>query len=331
MTQDADYVTNDLYPHSARPGGRLRPDRRSRSPPARPRRPRPAPSPTWPPRPIMGPTGTVRWGSAVPGHDRSSEPRAGRCRPVPGLLRPDRPDRLAQRRHLPGPDDDLRASPPVPSQPISQTLDAPDPIALRRVARQRRLRPDRGDHRSGERLQRVAQEQRRYRSRPRSSSDCPGNATTVPTTQAAGTLPSVETVAQQAQTKAKVAAAQKHAAKSPRRPRAAHPPRSCTGKPAQDQLASSTRRVSLGKEITKLPHQVYERDQAVDLIRPRPGLGRAGPSHSRDAGSANPGRPQRREFRSRRHSTDFPSGRATRIIQASSVELSVFRIPSPET
>ena len=108
MTQDSNYVTNDLYPNSPTQGvgydqtsmtittsttstattGSL-PDLAASS--------------------IMGPTGTIRWGSVGPGQHRRPEPRPGGRRPVPGVLRPHRPDRVDHRRHLPGPDHDLRA------------------------------------------------------------------------------------------------------------------------------------------------------------------------------------------------------------------------------
>lgn len=85
----------------------------------------------------------------------------------------------------------------------------------------------------------------------------PGNATTVPTQAAAGTLPSVSAVAQRDQAAAKAAAALKQAA----RVRAAHPARATRTVKLHRHAAPQTnsivnKGVSLATEITKLPHQI---------------------------------------------------------------------------
>ena len=79
MTQDADYVTNDLIPTSpTRESDSTR--RRSRSPPARPRRPRSVRS-----RPgrLVGPglEADVELGLRLPGHHRRPKPGTGAAGP----------------------------------------------------------------------------------------------------------------------------------------------------------------------------------------------------------------------------------------------------------
>ena len=83
----------------------------------------------------------------------------------------------------------------------------------------------------------------------------PGTATTVPTQTAAGALPSVETVAQQAQAAAKAAAAAKHAAKV-HATRAVQPARKLHRHAAPKTNSIVNKGVSLATEITKLPHQI---------------------------------------------------------------------------
>jgi CARDB len=83
----------------------------------------------------------------------------------------------------------------------------------------------------------------------------PGNATTVPTQAAAGALPSVESVAQRDQAAAKAAAALKRTAKV----RAVH--RSQATRKLHRHAAPKTNSIldkgaSLASEITKLPHQI---------------------------------------------------------------------------
>ncbi len=84
----------------------------------------------------------------------------------------------------------------------------------------------------------------------------PGNATTVPTTAAAGTLPTIQELALQSQNKAKVAAARALAAK-----KAAKHPLAATAKlhrnAGKGGLNIAKASVSVGEEITKLPTQVF--------------------------------------------------------------------------
>jgi hypothetical protein len=84
----------------------------------------------------------------------------------------------------------------------------------------------------------------------------PGAPTTVPTTAAAGSVPSVAAVAQKDQAALKAAAALKRAARIQARAR------QNTGKklhrkqpPKTNSLVDKT--ISLGTELTKLPHQVF--------------------------------------------------------------------------
>jgi hypothetical protein len=85
----------------------------------------------------------------------------------------------------------------------------------------------------------------------------PGNATTVPTTQAAGTLPTIQQLATKSANKAKVASAEKVAAKVAARI-ASKPPKKLHRKVGKGGLNVAKASVSVGEEITKLPTQVYD-------------------------------------------------------------------------
>jgi hypothetical protein len=85
----------------------------------------------------------------------------------------------------------------------------------------------------------------------------PGNATTVPTTQAAGTLPTIQQLAIKSQNKAKVAAAEKVAAKVAARA-ATKPAKKLHRKVGKGGLNIAKSSLSVGEEITKLPTQVYD-------------------------------------------------------------------------
>jgi len=85
----------------------------------------------------------------------------------------------------------------------------------------------------------------------------PGNATTVPTTQAAGTLPSIQALAAQSQNKAKVAAAEKLAAKAAAR-NAQRPAQKLHRKVGKGGLNITKASISVAKELTKLPTQVFD-------------------------------------------------------------------------
>jgi ribosomal protein L31E len=84
----------------------------------------------------------------------------------------------------------------------------------------------------------------------------PGNATTVPTTKAAGTLPTIQQLATKSENKAKVAAAEKLAAKVAART-ATKPPKKLHRKIGKGGLNIAKSSLSVGEEITKLPSQVY--------------------------------------------------------------------------
>jgi hypothetical protein len=83
----------------------------------------------------------------------------------------------------------------------------------------------------------------------------PGNATTVPTGAAVGTLPSVQSVAQRAQAAARAKAALQHAAKVQAR-RASQPPKKLRRREPPSSNSVLSKAISLGTELTKLPHQV---------------------------------------------------------------------------
>ncbi len=83
----------------------------------------------------------------------------------------------------------------------------------------------------------------------------PGNQTTVPTNPAAGSLPSVAQVAQQDQNAIKAKRALQHAAIVHAK-RAAKPPKKLRRRPAPNSNSLVDKTVSLATEVTKLPHQI---------------------------------------------------------------------------
>jgi hypothetical protein len=83
----------------------------------------------------------------------------------------------------------------------------------------------------------------------------PGNATTVPTRTAAGSLPSVESVAQAAQAAAKRRAAVQHAAKV-NAAMSARPAKKLHRRPPPKSDSVVTKGVNLATELYKLPHQI---------------------------------------------------------------------------
>ncbi len=85
----------------------------------------------------------------------------------------------------------------------------------------------------------------------------PGNATTVPTTKAAGTLPSIQALAVQSQNKAKVAAAERQDARIAANA-ATKPPKKLHRKAGKGGLNIAKATVSVGEELTKLPTQVFD-------------------------------------------------------------------------
>jgi hypothetical protein len=85
----------------------------------------------------------------------------------------------------------------------------------------------------------------------------PGSATTVPTQKAAGTLPTIQALAQQSQNKAKAKAAEELAAKVAAR-NATKPAKKLHRKVGKGGLNIAKAGVSVGEEITKLPTQVYD-------------------------------------------------------------------------
>jgi len=86
----------------------------------------------------------------------------------------------------------------------------------------------------------------------------PGNATTVPTTATVGTLPSVQTLAQQSQNQAKLAAAASRAAKIKARNAAEAPKKLHRKRPRSGQnIARIT--LNVAEELTKLPTQAFDK------------------------------------------------------------------------
>ena len=99
MVQDADYVTDPLYPHLATQGlglDRTQVDHR-RSTPATPPR-TPAPRPTWPPAAVAATGNPVFWGYNFQVTGTVQNLGTGDAGPVRGRVPPDRRRRLAQQR-----------------------------------------------------------------------------------------------------------------------------------------------------------------------------------------------------------------------------------------
>jgi hypothetical protein len=252
MTQDANLVTNDLYPNSPTQGvgydqtsmtittsststattGSL-PDLAASS--------------------VMGPTGTVRWGQAVPVSTDVQNLGQGAAGPfqvffvLTGQAGSINDAIYLGQTTVSG----LAAG---ASQQVNQTLTLPtrlpSGVALNSVGYGRIAVIVDPDNFVNETL----------KSNNESISApfivrLPGTATTVPTQPAAGALPSVESVAQHARASAKASAVLKQAAKV----RAAH-----AGRPARKLHRHSppqtnslvNKGVSLATEITKLPHQI---------------------------------------------------------------------------
>ena len=85
----------------------------------------------------------------------------------------------------------------------------------------------------------------------------PGNATTVPTGQTAGALPSVETLAKQSRNQAKIAAAAKRAARLQARAAAGTTKKLHRKRPRSNRSIPATT-LSVAKEIARLPNQAFE-------------------------------------------------------------------------
>jgi len=85
----------------------------------------------------------------------------------------------------------------------------------------------------------------------------PGNAATVPTTQTAGTLPSVQSLAQQSQNQAKIAAAAKRVAKLQARA-AASPQKKLHRKRPRSGQSIPAATLSVAEELAKLPTQAFD-------------------------------------------------------------------------
>jgi hypothetical protein len=88
----------------------------------------------------------------------------------------------------------------------------------------------------------------------------PGNATTVPTTKAAGTLPSIGQLAQKSQNAAKTAAVKAQSARVAAKVAARNatkPPKKLHRRGGKGGINVAKSAVSVGTEITKLPTQVF--------------------------------------------------------------------------
>ena len=255
MTQDANYVTNDLYPNSPDQGVGLRPDRDDdhdqldldghHRPAARPGRlvgPGARPAPSAGARSFPVSTDVQNLGQGDAGPFQVFFLLTGQAGSINDAI-------YLGQTTITG----LAAG---ASQPITQTLTLPTRLPSGRHPQQRRLWPDRHDRRPRQLHQRVAQEQRRddlgpvHRPAARQRHHRADPA-------AAGTLPSIESVAQQDQAAAKAAAALKQRGQGPRRTvAAAGRPRNSTATRRPNTNSIVDKGVSLATEITKLPHQI---------------------------------------------------------------------------
>jgi hypothetical protein len=86
----------------------------------------------------------------------------------------------------------------------------------------------------------------------------PGNATTVPTTKAAGTLPTIQELATRSENQAKAAAAKKKSAAQAATRATANSNTKLHRKVGKGGLNITKASINVGKEITKLPTQVFD-------------------------------------------------------------------------
>ena len=255
MVQDADYLTNDLYPNQPDQGIGL--DQAAISITTSPTSTATVGTlPDLAASSVLLSRSSVNWGSSIQATTEIQNLGAGRRPRVQGLLRPDRSDRLAHRRDLPGPDD-VPALASGASQQVTQTLQLPVRLPSGRDARQCRLRTHRGSHQSRKRRSTSPSIPTVARCLSRSSCGCPAARPRCPTAKAAGTLPSIQALAIQTQNKAKVAAAEKLAAKVAAR-NATKPAKKLHRKVGKGGLNVAKASLSVGEEITKLPNQVYD-------------------------------------------------------------------------
>ena len=159
MTQDADYLTNDLYPNQPDQGIGL--DQTaitittSATSTATLR-----PSPTWPPRRSCSRRSTVQWGSTVQASTEVQNLGAGAAPPSNVFfVLTGQSGSLTDAIFLG--ETTLPALASGASQQINQTLQLPIRVAVGRDARQRRLCTHRGPHQSRKRLRRIDLFQRR--------------------------------------------------------------------------------------------------------------------------------------------------------------------------
>jgi hypothetical protein len=253
MTQDADFATDDLYPHQPTQGQGY--DQTpitisySASPPATPALPDLAASS------VLGPTSTVRWGQSFP--VTMDVQNLGQAAAGPFTVRflltgaggsVDSSIFLGNVNVgglASGATDQLTTTLQLPTR-------LPSGITLQSVGYGRVVALVDPDNAINETL----------KSNNASISApfvvrLPGNAGTVPTTQAPGTLPSVSAVAQRARNQAKVAAAARRAAKVEALLNG-RPHRKLRRRPLPKTNGLTDKAISLGKEIYKLPNQVFK-------------------------------------------------------------------------
>jgi hypothetical protein len=254
MTQDAGYVTNELYPHQPTQGQGL--DQTpititygSGAAPATP------PLPDLAASSVLGPAGAVRWGESFPVStvvQNLGQATAGAF--LVRYLLTGASGSINNAIFLG--DETIAGLAPGASRQLSETLKLPSRlpsgVTLNSVGWGRvavLVDPENAVNES-------------LKSNNNSISApfvvrLPGNADTVPTTQAAGALPSVSSLAQKAQNQAKLAAAVRRAAKVEALLRA-RPNRKLHRRAAPKTDSVVNKAVSLGKEIYKLPTQVFD-------------------------------------------------------------------------
>lgn len=251
MTQDANYITNDLYPHVPNQGVGY--DQAAINITTSPTSTATAgPLPDLAASSVMAPTSTIRWGQSFPVSTLVQNLGQGAAGPFQvDFLLTGSTGAINNAIYLG--QATINGLAAGASQSINQTLTLP-------------VRVPAGVNLGSVGYARVAEivDPSNFINETLKSNNesvsapfivrLPGNATAVPTTPAAGALPSVQSVAQRAQVAARTEAALKRAARLASR-RAGRPAHKLTRHAPPNTSSFLNKAVSLGTELSKLPHQ----------------------------------------------------------------------------
>ncbi len=253
MTQDAEYVTNDLYPNSPDQGSGY--DQTPMTITTDPNSTATAgPLPDLAAASILAPTGSVRWGQSFPVSTTVQNLGQGASGPIQvyfvltGQAGSINSNAIYLGQTM------IPGLAPGASQPITQSLTLPtrlpagvtlDSVGYARVA----VIVDPSNF-----INETLKSNNQSISAP-FIVRLPGNATTVPTQRAAGTLPSIQSVAQRAHNAARAQAAARRAARV-NAAMAVRPGQKLHRRPPPKTDSLVNRGVSLATELYKLPHQI---------------------------------------------------------------------------